>query len=331
MKTNRQWILLAVVFLVGIALGVGINWIIGLFSGPQFEIVEGYTTNVDLDGEAIGLAPEPVDRGVGYQIAGAWWREKDGPWHTHGPTCLEPLTSGQKVRLGVVHFETSKGPRANAVVWLECVGWATSSEPTPETIQPYKEAQPFVNLARATLEKRLSVGADEIALRSIKATEFPDASLGVPEPGKMYAQVITPGYVIELAVEDAVYKYHGAGDRVVVVPDRGEASKDSITIRGVQVTAGDRIIVHGRSTLPDGTCLGTELWANGEPQTWWPGEACVPVQNGAWQFSVLLGQDGAPAKLDATAQYMVWAYQQNGPNIASMFPFDLAGPPTPNP
>lgn len=102
-----------------------------------------------------------------------------------------------------------------------------------------------------------------------------------------------------------MYKYHGAGDRVVVVPDRGEASKDSITIRGVEVTAGERIIVHGRSTLPNGTCLGMELWADGEPQTWWPGEAHVPVQNGAWQFSVPLGQDGAPAKLDATVNTCV--------------------------
>jgi hypothetical protein len=55
------------------------------------------------------------------------------------------------------------------------------------------------------------------------------------------------------------------------------------------------------------------------------------VQNGAWQLSVLLGQDGAPEKLDATAQYILRAYQQNGPNIVSVFPFDLTGPPTPNP
>jgi len=120
-KENRQWILLAVAFLVGVALGAGITWAIGVSSRPQFEIVEGYTTNVDADGEAIGLAPEPGDPGAGYQIAGAWWREKDGPWHTHGPTCLEPLISGQKVRLGVVQLAASEGPRANAVVWLECV------------------------------------------------------------------------------------------------------------------------------------------------------------------------------------------------------------------
>lgn len=136
MKTNRQWILLVAVFLVGIAFGAGITWAFGVFSGPQFEIVEGYTTNVDLDGEAIGLAQEIGGQGVGYQVAGAWWREKDGPWHTHGPTCLEPLTSGQKVRLGVVHLRKSAGPRANVVVWLECVGWANVSALTPETTLP---------------------------------------------------------------------------------------------------------------------------------------------------------------------------------------------------
>jgi hypothetical protein len=120
-KTSKLWILLMVAFLIGAAIGSGITWAIGVSSGPQFEIVEGYTTNVDQDGEAIGLAQEPGGRGVGYQITGAWWREKDGPWQMHGPTCLEPLTSGQKVRLGVVHLNMSEGPRANAVVWLQCL------------------------------------------------------------------------------------------------------------------------------------------------------------------------------------------------------------------
>lgn len=55
-------------------------------------------------------------------------------------------------------------------------------------------------------------------MQSVETTEFPDASLGVPEQGKVYAQVITPGYVIRLVVDDAVYEYHGSGDRVVFVP-----------------------------------------------------------------------------------------------------------------
>jgi len=76
----------------------------------------------------------------------------------------------------------------------------------------------LVNLATADLQERLTVSSDEIAVRSVEATEFPNASLGVLEPGKMYAEAITPGYVIRLAVNGAAYEYHGSGDRVVFAP-----------------------------------------------------------------------------------------------------------------
>jgi len=77
----------------------------------------------------------------------------------------------------------------------------------------------LVALAKADLAGRLGVDVEEIEVRSIEPAQFPDASLGVPEPGKMYAQVITPGYIIRLAVGKHVYEYHGAGKRVVAVPD----------------------------------------------------------------------------------------------------------------
>jgi hypothetical protein len=83
--------------------------------------------------------------------------------------------------------------------------------------------------------------------------------------------------------------------------------------------------------LPEGTCLATELWADGELAAWWPLDLCVPVQAGTWQETVRLGESGAPAGLEPGAQYMVRVYQQNGPNVVSVFAFDLAGPPTPAP
>ncbi|MCI0396040.1 MAG: hypothetical protein L0332_19465 [Chloroflexi bacterium] len=45
---------------------------------------------------------------------------------------------------------------------------------------------------------------------------FEDESLGVPEPGATYAQVITPGYVIVVEADERRYTYHAAGDRVVL-------------------------------------------------------------------------------------------------------------------
>jgi hypothetical protein len=191
-----------------------------------------------------------------------------------------------------------------------------------------REVDYLVGLAKAELVQRLGIGLDEIEVQRVEAVDFPDASLGVPEPGMKYGQVITPGYVIQLAADGETYTYHGSGARVVLVPNEGEPPKGSITIEGVQVIAGDKIIVHGLSTLPDGTCLVTELYADGELQTWWPTDECVEVQEGTWQLSVPLAEGLTPEALDPTVQYMLRAFLPGGPNIVSVFPFDIAGPPT---
>ncbi|NOR83667.1 MAG: hypothetical protein GQ526_09260 [Ardenticatenales bacterium] len=105
-----------------------------------------------------------------------------------------------------------------AFTLIAALGLAGCGSPPQVIAEEHGKAQPLVELATADLQERLAVSSDEIALQSVKATDFPDASLGVPEPGKMYAQVITPGYVIRLVVNGAVYEYHGSGDRVVFVP-----------------------------------------------------------------------------------------------------------------
>ena len=113
------WLSVALAFVVGLVCGAGIAWAAGAFNRPRFEIVEGYTTAVSEDGNAIGLE-RAEGEGVGYQIEGAWWREGDGPWQTHGPTCVKPLTGGQRLRLGVIRLEGIDSPRGDAVIWLEC-------------------------------------------------------------------------------------------------------------------------------------------------------------------------------------------------------------------
>ena len=99
-------------------------------------------------------------------------------------------------------------------------------EPPAETPVVPAGAETLVDLARADLAQKLGKRAEGVTLLSVEGTEFPDASLGVPEPGRMYAQVITPGYVIRLGVGDKVYAYHGSGDRVVLVPE-DETSSDT--------------------------------------------------------------------------------------------------------
>ena len=85
--------------------------------------------------------------------------------------------------------------------------------------QNYGKAQPLVDKAVDDVNERLDVPKENITVVKVEATEFSDTSLGVPKPGQSYAQVITPGYIIVLEVDDAHYVYHGADDRVVRVPE----------------------------------------------------------------------------------------------------------------
>jgi hypothetical protein len=113
---------LILALLVGIAVGLGAGWTLGAGQGPEVTTIEGYTTAVSLDGTAIGLAPEPGDIGKGYDITGAHWREGGGPWQTSSPTCLAPLTSGQRVRLGVITVSPAgEAPGREIVVWVTCL------------------------------------------------------------------------------------------------------------------------------------------------------------------------------------------------------------------
>lgn len=107
-------------------------------------------------------------------------------------------------------------------------------QPYPDTDPPtrpqFGQRQPLVDQAVADLANHLSLDPEAVTPRDLLATEFPDASLGVPEPDQMVAQVITPGYVIWLRAEGELYRYHAAGERVVRVPEQAKAVPMPVTL-----------------------------------------------------------------------------------------------------
>ena len=216
---------------------------------------------------------------------------------------------------------------------VELEGWLylgqesiqSTSGALPHDEREHGSLQSLVDLARVNLAQRLGVDPEAVTLQSIEEVEFPDASLGVPEPDTSYAQVITPGYTLKLAVEGRTYEYRAGDARLAFAPQEGGTPQGRITIEDVQVTSGEQIVAHGGSTLPDDTCLGSELWAGGELQAWWPGEDCVPVEDGSWQMAVWLGSDQVPHELDPSVKYMLRVFQQNGPDIVAVYALDLGG------
>jgi hypothetical protein len=120
-RINRKGIIVIAAFLLGVAIGVLVTWIVGLADSAQIQVLEGYAW-VDEAGMAIGLSPDGETPGASYVVAGALWREQSGPWHDTFPTCLAPLGTGQRVRLGVLTARPQgEAPGRPVVVWVECL------------------------------------------------------------------------------------------------------------------------------------------------------------------------------------------------------------------
>jgi hypothetical protein len=76
-----------------------------------------------------------------------------------------------------------------------------------------------VSLARKTLCAKLGVSSEAVKLDKAEAVDWADASLGCPEKGMMYAQMLTPGYKISLTVDGKTHDVHVAGTRAVMCKD----------------------------------------------------------------------------------------------------------------
>jgi len=87
----------------------------------------------------------------------------------------------------------------------------------PETVlnnSVVPEYSPVVDLAKNDLSQRLNIPIEDIILVKEEAVDWPDTSLGYPEKGMMYAQVITSGFRIILKAQDKLYEYHSDYKRI---------------------------------------------------------------------------------------------------------------------
>jgi hypothetical protein len=104
------------------------------------------------------------------------------------------------------------------------VGTAESTEPlvstegeiemTPSTLDPV--LQTLLDQAIADLTQRLAITADQIVLVEARSVTWPDSSLGCPQEGMAYTQVLTPGYLIRLQAGDQEFEYHASSGTTVV-------------------------------------------------------------------------------------------------------------------
>lgn len=108
--------------------------------------------------------------------------------------------------------------------------------PTTETGAPIIPTAPLgdqgsvTNAAISALAEELGIPESAVAFVSIVPAEWSDLSLGCPQPGRSYPQVITPGFVVALSANGLGYEVHTdtVGTSVVCIADEGASSADPI-------------------------------------------------------------------------------------------------------
>jgi len=76
----------------------------------------------------------------------------------------------------------------------------------PELSNP--TIQNLIATATDDLAKRISIPKDQIQTKEATEVVWPNSSLGCPQPGMVYAEVLTPGYLILLNANNQDYEYH---------------------------------------------------------------------------------------------------------------------------
>lgn len=94
-----------------------------------------------------------------------------------------------------------------------------------QTTQPAHPPGSPAAIAAAAIAQQTGGLADDVVIRSVEAIDFGDSSLGCPEPGMAYLQVITPGYKVDAVLAGRSFDVRVAGKRGVICEPR--AAPDS--------------------------------------------------------------------------------------------------------
>ncbi len=121
----------------------------------------------------------------------------------------EPAATGLPTEISVPETSPIATPLPSEIVEpVSPVPKGVEPAVAPADMQPIPGSETALAAAIADLSQQTGVSADQITLVSMEAQEWSDASLGCPQEGMMYAQVITPGYLIILAAQGQQYEYH---------------------------------------------------------------------------------------------------------------------------
>jgi hypothetical protein len=86
-------------------------------------------------------------------------------------------------------------------------------------IQSHTPGSPAA-IAAAAVAQQTGSSMDAVVIRSVEAIDFGDSSLGCPQPGMAYLQVITPGHKVIAEAVGKTFDVRVAGTRGLICDPR---------------------------------------------------------------------------------------------------------------
>ena len=115
-------------------------------------------------------------------------------------------------------------------------------------------------LVQENLAQQLQIDIDQIEVVSVEPVEWSDACLGVYTADMMCAQVITPGYLVIVAVDGEQYEYHTNDDgSFMQLASAPEANVGDVLISWQQTFDICQAAQFGRDGVAYGPCMGVMM------------------------------------------------------------------------
>lgn len=210
----KRWCLVVLAFLASLWIGCAPPPAIAPESTPPIPIPEEARRWVDLARQELAKRLQILDEVIDLiDVEAAEWPTAAMGCPKPGETYAEVVTPGYRIRFRVQDrvYEVHVSKRGEIRLCPPEGGEEGEAMLIPEG------AQQAVMAAKRDVASRLGVSIEEVRIVQVEAVEWPDASLGCPEPGKMYIQVITPGYRVVLQAAGKTFEYHtDRGSRAVL-------------------------------------------------------------------------------------------------------------------
>jgi hypothetical protein len=154
----------------------------------------------------------PVDSITIISILPVEWNDTSLGCPAEGQAYLQVITPGYLIMLGAngQTYQAHTDLNGTAIICRESgdpIGQGTVRDPI---------VAEFIMQAIALLAEQEGVPGDQVVLVRSEAVDWPDSSLGCPQAGEAYLDVITPGYRIVLAIGEDYYEFHTDQQRMIL-------------------------------------------------------------------------------------------------------------------